>query len=116
MLEAVGHPVVVNPDRPLARWAAQHGWEIRHFVRPVRLRDRFRMPAPPPPRTAAAGAGVIGAAVGALVWWRLHRREDLPPPPPPPPSRRQSTRNFLAATAPRLTRITRSTSFFMPAR
>src|SRR5687768_5643685 len=83
MLEAVGHPVVVNPDRALARWAVQHGWEVRRFVRPVRLRDRFRVPAPPPPRTAVAGAGVIGAVVGALVWWRLHRRDDEPPPAAP---------------------------------
>ena len=122
MLEAVGHPVVVNPDRPLARWAAQHGWEIRRFLRPVRLRDRFRVPAPslPPPRTAVAGASVTGALVGALVWWRLHGREvaPLPPPPPPPTSsrRRQSIRSFFAATRPRLTRMARSRSFFMSAR
>jgi HAD superfamily hydrolase (TIGR01490 family) len=117
MLQAVGHPVVVNPDRALARWAAEQGWEVRRFVRPVRLRDRFRVPAPPPPRTAVAGAGFIGAVVGAVVWWRLHRREDEPLRPP---SRfdawRQSTRSFRAATTPRLTRMARSSSFFMPAR
>lgn len=117
MLQAVGHPVVVNPDRALGRWAAEQGWEVRRFVRPVRLRDRFRVPAPPPPRTAVAGAGLIGAVVGAVVWWRLHRREDEPSPPP---SRfevvRQSTRSFRAATTPRLTRMARSSSFFMPAR
>jgi HAD superfamily hydrolase (TIGR01490 family) len=120
MLEAVGHPVVVNPDRALARWAAQQEWEVRQFVKPVRLRDRFRVPSPPPPRTAVAGAGVIGAVVGALVWWRLHRRE-APPPPPVAPQRwwdqaAQSTRSLRAATMPRLTRMARSTSFFMAAR
>jgi HAD superfamily hydrolase (TIGR01490 family) len=117
MLEAVGHPVVVNPDRPLARWATQHGWEVRNFVRPVRLRDRFRMPAPPPPRTAVAGAGVVGAIVGALVWWRLRQREDEPPPTPLSLSWwGQATRSLRAATTPRLTRMARSTSFFMGAR
>jgi HAD superfamily hydrolase (TIGR01490 family) len=124
MLEAVGHPVVVNPDRALARWAAQQGWEVQHFVKPVRLRDRFRVPAPPPPRTAVAGAGLIGAVVGGLVWWRLHRKEDPPPPPTPAPPilapwwdlARYSTRSFLAATRLRPTRTARSTSFFMGAR
>src|SRR5688500_14317345 len=108
MLEAVGHPVVVNPDRALARWADEKGWEIRRFVRPVRLRDRFRVPSPPPAQTAVAGAGLIGAVVGAAVWWRLRTRETTPPPPPP--SRLQSTRSFLAATRPRLIRMARSRS------
>ena len=81
MLEAVGHPVVVNPDRALARWANQHGWEIRQFVQPVRLRDRFRVPTSPP-TTAVAGAGLVGAVVGAGVWWRLRTRELAPPPDP----------------------------------
>jgi HAD superfamily hydrolase (TIGR01490 family) len=78
MLEVVGHPVVVNPDRELARTARDRGWEIRNFVRPVRLRDR--VPVPPPGPTAA-GTAVLGAAVGAFVWWRLHRREVAKPPP-----------------------------------
>ena len=49
MLAAVGHPVAVNPDRDLLRTAREREWEVRYFVRPVRLRDR--LPAP------AAGAG-----------------------------------------------------------
>jgi HAD superfamily hydrolase (TIGR01490 family) len=31
MLRAVGHPVAVNPDRELARAAAQEGWEVLRF-------------------------------------------------------------------------------------
>ncbi len=42
MLEAVGHPVAVNPDRVLARLARDRSWEVCHFVRPVRLRDQVR--------------------------------------------------------------------------
>lgn len=34
MLDAVGHPVAVNPDARLAAVAALHGWEIRNFDAP----------------------------------------------------------------------------------
>lgn len=34
MLETVGHPVAVNPDRALRRIARARGWEIRRFARP----------------------------------------------------------------------------------
>jgi HAD superfamily hydrolase (TIGR01490 family) len=40
MLEAVGHPFAVNPDRALAREAKERGWEVLTFSNPVRLRDR----------------------------------------------------------------------------
>ncbi len=98
MLEAVGHPVVVNPDRALARWAQQHGWEVLHFVRPVRLRDR--VPVPPAGPTAA-GAGAFGALVAAVVWWRLKVREEMkaPPPPPPPPPLLQRIRGVRLPAA-----------------
>lgn len=31
LLDAVGHPVVVNPDRMLKRYARQRGWPIEYF-------------------------------------------------------------------------------------
>jgi HAD superfamily hydrolase (TIGR01490 family) len=72
MLEAVGHPVAVNPDRALLRVAGARGWEVRRFVKPVRLRDRVQMPGPT--AAVAAGSGVTAAvAVGALAWW-IRRR------------------------------------------
>ena len=78
MLEAVGHPVVVNPDRPLLRVAREREWEVRRFERPVRLRDRVPMPGP---RATAAGGGVGVAAVAAvIVWWWLRRQPPAPPP------------------------------------
>lgn len=81
MLEVVGHPVAVNPDRVLLKLARERGWEVRHFTRPVPLRTR-RVPTPPPGPTVAVG-GVAAVATGAaLVWWRARRA-----PPPPPPSR-----------------------------
>jgi HAD superfamily hydrolase (TIGR01490 family) len=77
MLELVGHPVAVNPDRDLARAARERDWEQRVFDQPVPLRDRVVMPPP-----VKAGVAVVlvatSAGLGALWWWR--RR---PPPPPP---------------------------------
>jgi HAD superfamily hydrolase (TIGR01490 family) len=79
MLHAVGHPVVVNPDRELARAAREHGWEVRRFVRPVRLRDRVPMPPPGP-----SAAAVAGLAAGGAAWLWHHRsqrnRRHAPPP------------------------------------
>ncbi len=40
MLDAVGHPVAVNPDRELRRTAEVRGWLIREFENPVPLGDR----------------------------------------------------------------------------
>ncbi len=71
MLEAVGHPVVVNPDRVLAKLAREREWEIMQFTKPVRLRDR--VPVPSLPITAAAGVGAA-ASIGALLLWRMTRR------------------------------------------
>ncbi len=41
MLEAVGHPHAVNPDRALRREALARKWPILDFHRPVRLKQRF---------------------------------------------------------------------------
>ncbi|MCB1013775.1 MAG: HAD-IB family hydrolase [Acidimicrobiales bacterium] len=69
MLEAVGHPVAVNPDRALARYAEEQGWAVTTFVRKVELKRR----RPVPSTTAAVGGGVLAAAAGAGVWWWLRR-------------------------------------------
>jgi HAD superfamily hydrolase (TIGR01490 family) len=85
MLEVVGHPVAVNPDRELARAAAERGWEVRRFEQRVPLRERVALP--PPGKVAAISGGVVmlGAA-GATTWWVVRK---LTAPPAPPPSRRQ---------------------------
>ncbi len=72
MLELVGHPTVVNPDRTLRRAAAERGWPVREFQRPVRVRGR--LPSPPGPPLAYAGAAITAGAVG-LAWWATRRRE-----------------------------------------
>jgi HAD superfamily hydrolase (TIGR01490 family) len=72
MLEAVGHPVAVNPDRVLAKVARERDWEVMQFTKPVRLRDRVSVPNLP--LTATAAGITAAASVGALVAWRLARR------------------------------------------
>jgi HAD superfamily hydrolase (TIGR01490 family) len=72
MLEAVGHPHAVNPDRGLRRVASERGWEILEFRRPVTLRPRI--PAPSSQVLAGAAAGVGVAAVAGLLWYGYHRK------------------------------------------
>jgi HAD superfamily hydrolase (TIGR01490 family) len=71
MLEAVGHPYAVNPDRGLRREALEHEWPVLEFKHPVPLRSRFpRLPAPSKPvAVGIAGAAVVAAAAG----WRAAR-------------------------------------------
>jgi HAD superfamily hydrolase (TIGR01490 family) len=72
MLQAVGHPVAVNPDRDLRKEAEKRGWQIRDFRRPVRLRQRLQqVPAPSPGVAAAIASAVIVAIVGWLILRRV---------------------------------------------
>ncbi|HUR78427.1 MAG TPA: HAD-IB family hydrolase [Acidimicrobiales bacterium] len=71
MLEAVGHPVVVNPDRVLARMAKERDWPVLNFTQPVRLRDRMPVPSA---KSGAATAGVVAAAVTAWFAWQQRQR------------------------------------------
>lgn len=66
MLETVGHPVAVNPDRALRRLARERGWEVRRFRRPVPLRREV-----PGPVVVAAVALLL--VLAALVWGAVHR-------------------------------------------
>lgn len=65
MLELVGHPVAVNPDRPLKKHALENSWDIRAFKDPVPL---FTLPNA---REVGIGAGVVAgvAAVVAAGFW-----------------------------------------------
>ncbi len=98
MLELVGHPVAVNPDRDLRRAATERGWPVRDFARPVALRRAWSTPDPTfwrdltpelrlpelrveVPRLSTRGALVAGAAglvvvagVAALTVARLPQR------------------------------------------
>ena len=73
MLEAVGHPVAVNPDRELRRIAEERGWQIRDFHRPVRLRTRLASAVPAPRASVAAALAAAGVAA-VLIWVVLRSR------------------------------------------
>lgn len=59
MLEVVGHPFVVNPDKGLRRVAAEKHWPVLEFKRPVALTSRFRQVPTKPAIATATGAGVL---------------------------------------------------------
>ena len=80
MLELVGHPVAVNPDKELAKLVRERGWEQRTFARPVRLRDR--VPVPPAGPTIAVSGALAAAGAGVAVWWWLRKRENGAPANP----------------------------------
>jgi HAD superfamily hydrolase (TIGR01490 family) len=72
MLEVVGHPHAVNPDRELRRVANARGWPVLVFTRPVALRRRMRLPQSKP--TLAALAVGTAATVGGAVYLAARRR------------------------------------------
>jgi HAD superfamily hydrolase (TIGR01490 family) len=72
LLEAVGHPTVVNPDRPLRRLAVENGWPVLEFRHPIPLGRRLRERPAVPVAAAAIGVGV-GVAIG-IAWYGRHRR------------------------------------------
>ncbi|MBA2554638.1 MAG: HAD family hydrolase [Geodermatophilaceae bacterium] len=75
MLEVVGHPTAVNPDKVLRRVALERGWPVLTFTNPVSLRSRLGV-LPRPPRPLLAGAAVgVGAAVAGLAWYSRHRSQ-----------------------------------------
>lgn len=65
MMEIVGHPVAVNPDRALERIARSRGWPIAEFSRTAKKVIK---------RTTAA-AGAVGLATGTYVLGRYQERK-----------------------------------------
>lgn len=72
MLETVGHPSVVNPDRALRKEAVARGWPVLNFSNPVSLRDRIPAPSGAAVATTAA-VGISALAAGALTYSLLRR-------------------------------------------
>ena len=74
MLEEVGHPHAVNPDRGLRREAVAREWPVLVFTKPVRLRDRFSGVTLRQRSTLAAMAVSAGAATAGVVWLAARRK------------------------------------------
>ena len=72
MLEAVGHPVAVNPDKALRRVAVEREWPVMEFARPVSLASRITFRPPRPTPSMVAGAAVVGGA--AALGWHLYAK------------------------------------------
>lgn len=73
MLEAVGHPFAVNPDRALRRIALEQGWPVLAFTNAVPLRERLSGLKPPQPAASAAVAATV-AGLAVLAWYSHSRR------------------------------------------
>jgi HAD superfamily hydrolase (TIGR01490 family) len=73
MLAAVGHPYAVNPDKALRRTAAQRGWPVLEFRKPVRLRKRMSSETRRTVAAVALGAGAAAAGAAVLASRRSRR-------------------------------------------
>lgn len=73
MLETVGHPVAINPDKELRKIATDRGWEILVFRNPISLRKRMAGAVPKPTsRTTLIAAAAI--TVLAILYLSRNRR------------------------------------------
>jgi len=74
MLEVVGHPYAVNPDKELRRVAESRGWPVLSFTRPVALGARMKLPGSRSTMTAlGVGTAVV---VGSAIYLGVRRRLD----------------------------------------
>ena len=75
MLELVGHPYAVNPDRALRKEATAREWPIVVFANPVSLRAKMaNLSLPGKPVIAATALGVGTAAAAGIVWYARKKR------------------------------------------
>jgi HAD superfamily hydrolase (TIGR01490 family) len=73
MLEIVGHPTAVNPDRGLRKVATEREWPIVAFNNAVPLRQRIAGLRPTPATTTVTLLG-LGVAGVAIAWYAHHRQ------------------------------------------
>ncbi|MGI8879415.1 MAG: HAD family hydrolase [Jatrophihabitans sp.] len=69
MLEAVGHPSVVNPDRALRKEGVARGWPVLSFSNATPLRERLK-----PNAAGSVTIGAAGMAAAGAAWYLTRRR------------------------------------------
>jgi HAD superfamily hydrolase (TIGR01490 family) len=69
LLEAVGYPHAVNPEKELKEIAEERGWPILDFRRQVSLTERLARPVP-----IISGA-TVATVIGAAIAWSLLRKK-----------------------------------------
>lgn len=78
MLEVVGHPAAVNPDRALRRTAQERGWPILRFQHPVPMRSRFdRLPSPSRPALVGMSGVLLLVLAAGVQRKRTQRKTGL---------------------------------------
>ncbi|WP_063857090.1 MULTISPECIES: HAD family phosphatase [unclassified Kitasatospora] len=77
LLEAVGHPSAVNPDRALRKEAQARDWPILVFDRPVELRRRLPEFSAPSRSVLLAVAVGTAALTAGLLWYTAKRRRPI---------------------------------------
>lgn len=74
MLEIVGHPFAVNPDKALRKLATERDWPVLTFARPTALRPSLRLDSVAGRAAAVAVvAGAVGGVVAAVAFSRRGR-------------------------------------------
>ena len=68
LLELVGNPHAVNPDRELKAIAEERGWPVLEFRRQVSLAKRLARPVP-----IISGA-TVATVIGAAIAWTMVRK------------------------------------------
>ena len=66
MLEVVGNPVVVNPEKELRAVAEERDWPILEFQRPVTVGPTIPRPSPLTGAAVALSAAALAAAVALM--------------------------------------------------
>lgn len=92
MLDAVGHPVAVNPDRALRRIAEERGWETRRFRTAVPLPAGEGSAGTPAPVWVALAVPVVAVAGGTTLLWLRRRPGGVSWPSASWPRRRRDRR------------------------
>ena len=106
MLEAVGNPVAVNPDRQLRRLAEERGWPVLEFDRPVALGERV------PLGSQVGGVTALTLALALVVWVGVRRTPKASSGDGGLRHRGQIERTFLTAMAIRAPSTVSISNFF----